>query len=218
VIGNKIHNEQRQSTVERCVLEPQGLGIANFKVRASRLGILLRVDDKSFRGINAYDLACGHFRFHHCGNRPGPGAHVEYSVAILDAGKRDVGGREQAAPAAHEALVTSTRCEHLCFGFCHVGGLGKSVLAKDRCDCQRQQDYACEFLHLRLPQTDQKKRVISHFDRAGGSFAQTKIVLQLGATHLDCLGTNPNNKFELRRKAADTFKLPKALVNFVPRL
>ena len=41
-------------------------------------------------------------------------AHVEDTVPVLDPGKRDIGRRERAAPAAHEAFVSSARGEHLC--------------------------------------------------------------------------------------------------------
>jgi hypothetical protein len=47
-----------------------------------------------------------------------PMPYIEDAVTVLDTGKRNLVRCEQAAPAAHETLVTGAHSEHLCFGFC----------------------------------------------------------------------------------------------------
>jgi hypothetical protein len=57
--------------------------------------------------------------------------YIEDAVTVLDTGKRNLVRCEQAAPAAHETLVTGAHSEHLCFGFCRFGCLSQGLLTKE---------------------------------------------------------------------------------------
>src|SRR5262249_24552716 len=88
---------------------------------ATGLGVFLRIVDEALGGIDADNLTGSHGRLKRGGERSGPGAHVEDTIAVLDSGKCDVRWRQQTAPTAHETLVVSAHREHLCLGLRHLG-------------------------------------------------------------------------------------------------